>query len=127
MYERTVLEDIVTAKGSYTYLIAKDEDTGKYLPNTPKHRLNLELQLNSFKDFSLGLSTIYQSKRFSDADNTEAIRGTYFRSDLRADYSLKEKIKLFFKITNLFNSDYNTMDGYPVTPRAWMIGMGFDF
>ncbi len=117
--------DLLNAKCSYIYLIAKDEDTGKYLPNKPKHRFNLELQLQSFKDFSLGLSTIYQSKRFSDADNTKAIRGTYFRSDLRADYSVKENIKLFFKITNLFNSDYDTMDGYPVTPRAWMMGMEY--
>ena len=117
--------DILKAKTSYTYLIAKDEDTGKYLPNNPKHRLNLELQINPFKDFTLGLSTIYQSKKFCDADNTKTIRGTYFRSDLRGDYSLKEKIKFFFKITNLFNSDYDTMDGYPVTPRACLIGMRY--
>jgi len=116
--------DLLTAKTSYTYLIAKD-DTGKWLPNNPKHRLNLELQINPFNDFSLGLSTIYQSKRFSNAHNTKAICGTYFRSDLRGDYSLKEKIKLFFKITNLFNSDYDAIDGYPVTPRAWMMGMEY--
>ena len=119
--------DLLTAKTSYTYLIAKDEDTGKWLPNNPKHRWHFELQLRSVKDFSLGLSTIYQSKRFSDAENNKAIRGTYFRSDLRGDYSLKENIKLFFKITNLFNRDYDTIDGYPATPRAGMMGMGYEF
>ena len=115
-------------KTSYTFLIAKDEDTGKYLTYSPKHRLSLDFQLRPFKKLSLGLNTKYISKRFVNTDNTKSLHGLYFRSDLRGDYYLREKVNLFFKIDNLFNRDYDDGSyGYPVTPRALKVGMAYEF
>ena len=113
--------------GSHTYLVAKDEDTGKYVTYSPKHRLNLDIQYKPLKNVSLGLYTKYISKRFLDTDNTKILRGRYFRSDFRGDYSLKERIRFFFKIENIFNKDYDVTDGYPCTPRTWTAGMNYEF
>jgi iron complex outermembrane receptor protein len=119
--------DFWQVKTSYTFLIAKDEDTGKYLPYRPKHRLNLDIQLKPFESLSLSINARYASKRFANTENTNILRGRYFRSDFRADYSLNEKVTLFTKVDNLFDNDYDGTDGYPVTPRAWLMGMGYEF
>ena len=115
-------------KTSYTFLIARDEDTGKYLTYSPKHQLNFDVQLRPFRKLSLGLNTKYISKRFVNTDNTKSLHGLYLRSDLRGNYYLKEKVNLFFKVDNLFNRDYdNGSYGYPVTPRALKVGIGYKF
>ena len=119
--------DLWLIKGSHTYLLAKDEDTGKYETYSPKHRLNLDLQYKPIDRLSLGLYAKYISKRFLDMDNTKTLSGRYLRFDFRGDYSFKEKIKLFFKVENIFNKDYDVTDGYPCTPRAWTMGMGYEF
>jgi len=121
-------DNIWQIKTSYTFLIARDEDTGKYLTYSPKHQLSFDFQLRPFRKLSLGLNTKYISKRFVNTDNTKSLNGHYFRSDLRGNYYLKEKVNLFFKIDNLFNRDYdNGSYGYPVTPRAWKVGMAYEF
>ncbi|MCK4308139.1 TonB-dependent receptor [candidate division WOR-3 bacterium] len=121
-------DNIWQVKTSYTFLIARDEDTGKYLTYSPKHQLSFDLQLRPFRKLSLGLNTKYISKEFVNTDNTKSLQGHYFRSDLRGDYYLKEKVNLFFKIDNLFNRDYdNRSYGYPVTPRALKVGIGYEF
>ncbi|RLB22124.1 MAG: hypothetical protein DRG73_07400, partial [Deltaproteobacteria bacterium] len=40
-------------------------------------------------------------------------------------HHLQEAITYFSNKANLFNSDYDAIDGYPVTPRAWMMGMEY--
>jgi len=119
--------DLWQIKGSHTYLEAKDEDTGKYVTNSPKHRLNLDVQYKPIDRVSLGLHAKYISKRFLDTDNTKTLRGHYLRFDFRGDYSLKERIRFFFKIENIFNKDYDVTDGYPCIPRTWTAGMNYEF
>ena len=114
-------------KSSYTYLISRDEDTDKYLTNSPKHRLDLDIQYKPHKSVSLGLYTEYISEKFLDINNTKTLRGSYFRSDFKGDYSFNEKIRFFLKIENIFDGDYDVTDGYPCTPRKWTVGMGYEF
>lgn len=119
--------DLWQIKSSYTYLVAKDDDTGRYVTYSPEHRFDLDIQYKPAKNLYLGLYTKHVSKKFLDIDNTKTLRGCYLRSDLRGDYSLTERLRFFFKITNLFDRDYDVTDGYPCIPRAWMMGMGCNF
>jgi len=120
--------NIWQVKTSYTFLIAKDEDTGRYLTYSPKHRLNFDVQIKPLEKLTIGLNTRYLSEEFVDTDNTKCLSGCYFRTDLRANYYLNKKINLFLKIDNLFNRDFDDRSyGYPVTPRAWTVGMGYEF
>ena len=114
-------------RSSYTYLLAKDDDTGKYVPYSPKHRLNLDVQYKPIDRMSLGLYAKYISERFLNTENTKILRGRYLRFDFTGDYFLKEKIRLFLKVENIFDKDYDVTDGYPCTPRAWMMGLNYEF
>lgn len=114
-------------KSSYTYLLAKDDDTGKYVPISSKHRLNFDLQYKPIDRMALGLYAKYISKRYLNTKNTKTLRGRYFRFDFTGNYFLKENFTLFFNIENIFNKDYDVTDGYPCTPRTWMVGLNYEF
>lgn len=117
--------DIFTVKPSYTYLIAKDDLTGKWLPCKPKHKVKIDFICNLTKNFSLTLNTRYVSKQFSRSDNTET-SPEYFTADFRAEYGFK-MLSLFCRVKNMFDKNYYYVDGYPAPPRTWIAGVGCQF
>jgi iron complex outermembrane receptor protein len=117
--------DILEIRPSYTYLVARDESTGNWLPASPEHKVRLSLQLKPFQDLILFLDTVYVSKQFNRADNKESVPG-YFVANLRADYHLK-KVRLFLKVENLLDKKYFYGDGYPAPPLSWYVGLNYEF
>lgn len=105
---------------SYTYLIARDETTGRYLPYSPKHRANLNFYFKGSRGWTLTLNTRYVGKRFSKTDNTESLSG-YYLTDLRLARHW-ENLILYGEIKNLFDQDYEVLHGYPGPGRACRIG-----
>ncbi len=112
-------------KNSYTYLLAKDETTGKVLVSSPEHTIKLDIQYKPIQDLLLGLHTKYVSKKYVKTDNSESVP-EYSVSDFRIDYSFKA-IKIFSRIENIFDKYYEILDGYPGAPRTWIIGVGYEF
>ena len=117
--------DFLEIKPSYVYLIAKDDRTGNWLPCSAKHRVNFDMQYKPTQESSLTLNAKYVSKQFTRSDNKASVAG-YFIADFRADYFVK-KLRLFLKVTNLFDKSYYYGDGYPVPPRTWLIGASYEF
>lgn len=113
------------AKCSYTYLLAKDDETDKQLTYTARHKGNLDLYLKPNDDLSLILTSRYTSKRYTKADNSEYI-GSYFVVDTKATYAFK-KMNLFLKLTNLLDRKYEIGDGYPGEPLALTVGVKYEF
>ena len=112
-------------KSCYTYLSAKDDITGNWLPCKPEHKIRFGLQYKPIHDLTMALDTKYVSKQYTRADNVESVP-EYFLVDLRADYYL-EHIRLFLKVENLFDKDYFYGDGYPAPPITWSIGLNYEF
>jgi iron complex outermembrane receptor protein len=110
---------------SYTYLSAKDDETGRWLPCKPRHRMKFDMRYKPVTDLSLNLNTEYVSKQYSRSDNTESV-SEYFVADIRADYYWGD-IRLFAEIDNVFDRDYMHGDGYPASPLAWKIGLSYEF
>jgi iron complex outermembrane receptor protein len=117
--------DIFTVKPSYTYLIAKDDLTEKWLACKPKHKVKIDLICNPTENFSLTLNTQYVSEQFSRSDNTESVP-EYSTADFRAEYGFK-MLSLFCRVKNIFDKDYYYGDGYPAPPRTWIAGVGYQF
>ena len=117
--------DIFTVKPSYTYLIAKNDLTEKWLPCKPKHKVKIDFLCNPTKNFSLTLNTRYVSKQFSRSDNTESVP-EYFTADFRTEYSFK-MLSFFCRVKNIFDKNYYYGDGYPAPPRTWIAGVGCQF
>lgn len=112
-------------KCSYTFVLAEDDETGKQLTYTAKHKGNFDLYLKPLDRLSLGLTSRYTSKKFTKADNSEYV-GSYFVVDAKADCAF-EKVNLFLKLTNILDRDYEIGDGYPGEPLACTAGIKYGF
>jgi len=117
--------DVFTVKPSYTYLIAKDDLTEKWLPCKPKHKVKIDFICNPAKNLSLTLNTRFVSRQFSRSDNTESVP-EYSTADFRAEYSFK-MLSFFCRVKNIFDKNYYYGDGYPAPPRTWIAGVSCQF
>ncbi len=111
---------------SYTYLIAKDKSKDKFLPFSPKYKIDLNYNIKIIQSLTLKLNSKYMSQRFANSENTKALKGDYIAVDLKLDYSPSKNWLLKFNIENLLNKYYEWSYGYPYAPREWIIGVDFN-
>jgi iron complex outermembrane receptor protein len=112
-------------KPSYTYMTAKDVDTGLCLAAKPEHKLSLDVLWRPAGGWALGLVYSYESQRFTRSDNTE-FADPYHKLDMRCEYRLG-KYRLFTTVENLLDAEYLYGDGYPAPPRTWLLGLSREF
>ncbi len=94
---------------TYTYTDSENETTGGILPRRPRHRGTLQLFAQPTDELQASVSLVLvNSRRDSDRskmDNYEVV-------DLAVSYALSEHIKPFLRIENLFDEDYEEVNGY---------------
>ena len=112
---------------SYTYLDARNDQSNKFLAYSPEHEVVFNIDLNPLPDLSVSSITKYKSKRYYNSDNSGSTAGTYFRTNLSGEYTIADNYELFFRIDNLFDTDFHIFDGYPVTPRKFVIGLKYEY
>ena len=113
------------ATSSYTYLIAKDEETDLWITASPKHRVQANIQYMPLKGLTFTLIPKYVSKQFTRSDNKEYAK-PYCILECRIDYSFKSW-RLFTRIENITDKTYLYGDGLPAPPRKWLVGASFEF
>lgn len=113
----------VTFKSSYTYLEAKDQQSGYWLPGKPQHTGNLSIQYRPTESFSINATEEYESLSYRDTKNTVVLPG-YWLADLKAEYSWRQ-VSVFADISNLFNKEYLYGDGLLAPPRTWFVGFNY--
>lgn len=103
------ITDNLIVKPSYTYMDAEDKDTGLRLTRRPKDKFNITSQ------YSSGNVTILAGYTFvGEAYDSMATRdlASYSLVNLSGNYKLTKNIKIFGKIDNLLDEDYETAGGY---------------
>ena len=108
-------------KTNYTYLEAKDEDTGLYLTTKSRHKGRFDLSVNPTDEFSAIFSGRGNSSVFLDRANTKTLDGV-FLYDCKLQYDF-DRHTLFFKVTNLLDEEYLYVDGLLAPPRTWFAGI----
>ncbi|MBV6658450.1 MAG: TonB-dependent receptor [Devosiaceae bacterium] len=107
-----VIPGQLDASASYTYLIAKDLTTGNRLRRRPEHEGQLTLTYLGIDRLSLSATAfVVGGDRFNDFDNLVAL-DPYVRVDASASYQVHEHLEVFGRIENLFDADYEEIDGY---------------
>ena len=119
------LFDHLTINGAYTYLIAKNDDTGKYIMYRPEHKVNLRLKYAFCDKLIFYLSDEYVSKRFSNHENTETL-SEYNMLDFEINYPFG-KATLFGKIDNLLGEEYEAHKKYPMPKTTYTVGVTYEF
>ncbi|WP_448382145.1 TonB-dependent receptor plug domain-containing protein [Desulfosoma sp.] len=112
-------------KGTYTYLEAKDQDTGLWIPGKAQHTTNVTLLWQPWVPLSLVTVGSYSSDVYRDKANTKTVPD-YVIADFRAEYVFK-RWSLFTEIRNIFDKTYYYADGLLAPPLTWVVGLNWRF
>ena len=112
------LKDNITISGSFTKLDSENEFSSR-LSRLPEEKGNLNI------DFSLGLKNNFYISLFYNGDEVDP-RGEvsdWFRSDLNFSRNISDKAKIYFKVKNIFDEEYQDIYGYGTEERSFSIGI----
>jgi vitamin B12 transporter len=118
------LRDLVL-RGGYTYTHAEDRDTGEDLVRRPKNKYSAEaswLFMERRGDVTLGVD--YSGDRPDVSDTTLA---SYTVVNLAASYQVSDRLRLFARVENLFDEQYEEVAGYGTPGIAAYLGVKISF
>jgi len=121
-----VFKEYLKANFNYTYLEAKNTSTKRWLIYRPRHLYKLKFVYSPSPKFDVGLSTIYKTKRFANADNTVYLKH-YCVLNLNFTYKINKNMQIDFEVNNIFDRIYQEERDYPVPGRAFYGGMKVSF
>ena len=120
-----LFEDI-TLGANYTYLRAKNKDTGKRLARRPKHSANLSVDWAFIPKWNANITANYVGSRFNDTSNNNKLKD-FITMDLSVGYDIKDNLECFARIVNLFDRDYQFVRGYNTEARSFYAGVRGSF
>jgi len=100
---------------SYSYTDSEDKKTGQVLLRRPKNIARLDVS-RSFKNFSANINLSYNGSRedldFSNFPAQRVKLKSYSLLNIGMKYKLTDQWKLFAKLNNLLDKDYEIVFGY---------------
>ena len=124
-YKNEVVEDTFLNL-SYTNLSAKNDDN-EYLAKRAKNKLNFGADYYGLKDFHFNINGEYIGTRYERDDKKGAKTGNYTIWNAVVDYDISKNFSTYLKLDNIFNKDYQIVDGYATSQRAAFVGLKASF
>ena len=116
----------LTLKSSYTNLDTENKKTGKRLPRRPKDKFNMTVEYVKGGAAILAGYT-FVGEAYDDTANSESKKlASYSLVNLSGSYKLTKNIKLFGRIDNLLDEDYETAKGYSTPGFSAFAGVKFE-
>ena len=113
---------------SFSYLDAVNSNTSERLLRRPRILGDLVIKHTSdMHTLGLGLKYLHDVMDIDGATFARISGDDYAILRLFGDYQITDAIKLFGRIENLMDEDYEEVDGYPALGRAIYAGLGFSF
>ncbi|MCX5701181.1 MAG: TonB-dependent receptor [Candidatus Omnitrophica bacterium] len=111
---------------NYTYMLAKDAKTHKYLVYQPENKVDAGLKYNDHNGLTVEFKGQYTGVRFGDVDNANKVKSFYVFG-LSVHKKFKRNLTCFAYIDNLFNRKYEVQAGYPMPGFSLTGGLKLDF
>lgn len=108
---------------NYTHLINAENSQGKDLGRRAKDVLNLTLDYYGIESLHLGAGVEYTGERYDKADKQGEQTGKYTLVNLTADYEVDDNWSVYIKVENATDKEYQSVDGYSSSPRAFYAGV----
>ena len=102
------LREDLTFQANYTITDAVDRATGDRLIRRPKNQAFASLNWQATEQLNTSISFTYNGRETDSAGPVEGWR----RVDLRASYRLDDTWELYGRIDNLFDAEYQQVNGY---------------
>ena len=109
---------------NYTYLDAVNDENGERLGDIPYHQFDLSLKYK-LNNIRVNLNNSFLGSRIDGASGNEL--SSHFISDLKISNNLTENTELAVEINNLFDREYEVVDGYPMPGRNFMVNVSTKF
>ena len=126
------LNEQLELSGSYTYLDAQQKKSDqKYqkLTYRPRHQVTANLTYQPIHNLTLNASAIYYSERKANSYNpvtwvsSPVTLKSFLVFDVAGSYKINNTFEVDAKIQNLFNEDYNLIEGYRERGRSAYVGV----
>ncbi len=115
--------------GTYGYTSSQNEKTGKQLIYVPYHKITAGFDY-TFRKFALNYQYLYNGEVYTQSDNNPKEKvDWYLISNLGIDCNFGKinSYKIGFKVLNLFNEKYETVESRPLPGRNFTINLTFKF
>jgi len=124
-YNTDLAEDIL-ASLSYTYLDAKNNNNQE-LMRRPKDNIKFSIDYYGIPKLHIGAFGEWVGERF-DLDNKQGQQtGKYTVVNLVSNYDINKNFSVYAKIDNLFDTYYQSVDGYATAPLSAYAGIKAKF
>lgn len=97
----------------YTYLIAKDRKTHKYLIYQPRDKADFSLAYRGFNGMLIELKGGFTGKRFHNADNTVKVK-QFFTLGFNLSKKFKHGFTYYLSMNNMLARKYQVVRNYPM-------------
>lgn len=117
------LTDSLTLSGAYTYTDADDANGAQRL-RVPRHDLSVTLDGDVAARTNLALSVRYAADLPDEPFVTSsAFESSYTVVDARIGYALTDHAELYLRAENIFDAQYQTVEGYSTADRSFFAGI----
>lgn len=111
---------------SYTYLLAKDKKTHKFLIYQPEHKVDTSIKYNNLYGFAVELRGQFTGLRFHDPDNTVKVK-QFFVFGFYLSKKFKKGFTYYVSMDNMLARKYQVINDYPMPGFSITNGMKFEF
>jgi vitamin B12 transporter len=128
----TPWNSVLRIEWNYTNVLAVNEtdvpnEQGKILPYRPRHTHNVSIEAD-YAGVSMRATTTYVTKRYTSIANTMALP-SYMTADASIGWRYSVSgvpMHIQCEGKNLFDLEYQIMDGFPMPPREFRLTLGID-
>jgi vitamin B12 transporter len=110
-----IVTDRVKIRGDYTYTEARDDTTGLRLIRRPRHKASLTATWNLWDELVLSATVLHVGSWIDGNRNFTIPRLTapgYTTVNLAANYTVNKHTKVFARVDNLFDVEYQEPTGF---------------
>ena len=118
--------DALTFTAAYSYIDARNRDTGARLPRRPTNVVSVSADYRWQFGLSAGATVTMTSDSFNNASLTQRIDG-YARLDIRASLPINEHLEIYGRVDNVTDEEYATVYGYSTYGRSAFGGVRVRF
>ncbi|MEG9328755.1 TonB-dependent receptor [Salinimicrobium catena] len=128
-WEKGLGETQVALRGSYSFTISENQQTGKQLIYVPFHKATFMGQGN-FKSWEIEYQLLYNGEVFTRSDNNSRYNlNSYMVSNIGASYTFgkNDNYQLGGRVQNVFNTAYESVENRWMPGRNFNINLTFTF
>jgi vitamin B12 transporter len=115
------LTDMLSLFGNYTYTDAEDQN-GDRLRRVPRHDTTLGIAGEFGQDWNGSFTVQHVADRVDPSPLPD-----YTVANAQVGYGLTDTTEFYLRIDNLFDEEYQTVDGYGTSDRAFYLGISSTF